>query len=53
MDLLDLLAEHYEVERFVLPWFPPDSPHRVRVRCACGHTPSVERWADHLRERPR
>lgn len=41
-------APHREVERFTLPHFPPDSPHRVRVRCACGHTPSVVRWDTHL-----
>jgi len=39
---------HREVERFTLGHFPPDNPHRHRVRCACGHTPSVESWQAHL-----
>lgn len=48
MDLLDLLTEHYEVKRWTAPWFPVDNPHRIRVICACGHTPSVESWQAHL-----
>lgn len=40
--------EHTEIERFELNHFPPDSPHRVRVRCTCGHTPSILRWNQHI-----
>lgn len=47
-DLLAFLIDHFEVERVTLGHFPPDNPHRERVRCACGHLPSVKSWDAHL-----